>query len=69
MGLECDLTWLVDFQYNAQFDNGLSENEYDRFYVGKTNVTPNKRITIFYSQTALIQNKSVSLRLQSKSND
>lgn len=37
MGFDCDLKYDFTFQYNAQFDNGLIENEIDHVYKGVFN--------------------------------
>lgn len=35
LGFTTSLTKIFDFQYNAAFDNGLTEYEYDHVYVGE----------------------------------
>lgn len=34
MGVECDLEKSFEFTYKAEFDNGLTEHEYDHVFVG-----------------------------------
>lgn len=34
MGIECDLQKSFDFIYRAEFDNGLTEHEYDHVFFG-----------------------------------
>ena len=34
LGFTTSLTKIFDFQYNAAFDNGLTEHEYDHVYIG-----------------------------------
>ncbi len=41
MGFETKLTPLSFFIYKAEFDNGLTEHEYDCVYIGKFDGTPN----------------------------
>lgn len=41
MGLEAKLTWAFSFLYKCEFENGLSEHEFDHVYVGFTNALPN----------------------------
>lgn len=40
MGFECELKKLFCFTYNASFQNGLIENEYDCVFVGKFDGNP-----------------------------
>jgi isopentenyl-diphosphate delta-isomerase len=40
MGFETILTKKFDFIYNAKFDNGLVENEFDHVFCGTFNQTP-----------------------------
>lgn len=35
LGFSTPLTKIFDFHYNAAFDNGLTEHEYDHVYIGK----------------------------------
>ncbi len=41
MGLDCETTFMFSFMYNANFDNGLIENEFDHVYFGITDEMPN----------------------------
>jgi isopentenyl-diphosphate Delta-isomerase len=43
LGFNTPLEKIFDFQYNAAFDNGLTEHEFDHVYIGKFNgkVKPN----------------------------
>ena len=41
MGLELSLEKLFSFQYKAEFNNGLIENELDHVFVGYTQESPN----------------------------
>ena len=43
MGFDCALTEIGSFTYRTQFDNGLTEFEYDHVFVGTYNslVNPN----------------------------
>lgn len=40
MGFDCELTKLFCFTYKAEFDNGLTEHEYDCVFAGDWNGTP-----------------------------
>ena len=40
MGLDIPLEKLFSFQYRAEFDNGLIENELDHVFIGYTNDDP-----------------------------
>jgi isopentenyl-diphosphate delta-isomerase len=40
MGMKCELKKEYEFTYKATFENGLSENEYDHVYSGKTSLNP-----------------------------
>ena len=40
MGFSCDLKEVFNFSYLADFDNGLTENEYDHVFVGKFDGSP-----------------------------
>jgi isopentenyl-diphosphate delta-isomerase len=40
MGLECDLKEVHRFTYKATFENGLTEHEYDRVFVGTSDNEP-----------------------------
>ena len=40
MGFTCRLREVFSFTYKVQFENGLSENEYDHVFVGKFDGTP-----------------------------
>jgi isopentenyl-diphosphate Delta-isomerase len=44
LGFSTPLTKIFDFHYNATFDNGLIEHEFDHVYVGTYNgsITPNQ---------------------------
>ncbi len=43
LGFTASLTKIFDFQYNATFDNGLTEHEYDQVFIGthSGNISPN----------------------------
>ncbi len=41
MGIECQLTAAFNFIYKAEFENGLTEHEFDYVFVGKTDALPN----------------------------
>ena len=43
LGFSTSLTRIFDFHYNATFDNGLTEHEFDHVYVGKysNKINPN----------------------------
>ncbi len=40
MGFECKLTEVFSFTYKVEFDNGLSEHEYDHVFIGKFDSQP-----------------------------
>ena len=40
MGLQCDLEFEFSFIYKFEFENGLTEHEFDHVYFGKTGVRP-----------------------------
>lgn len=40
MGMECEIHFGFSFSYLAEFENGLTENEYDHVYFGVSNDTP-----------------------------
>lgn len=40
MGIACDLQKSFEFIYKAEFDNGLTEHEYDHVFVGKFSGDP-----------------------------
>ncbi|MFY0652728.1 MAG: isopentenyl-diphosphate Delta-isomerase [Cyclobacteriaceae bacterium] len=40
MGLSADLQWCFSFQYEIDFDNGLTEHELDHVFIGKSDSTP-----------------------------
>ncbi len=40
MGITCDINFVFKFSYCSQFNNGLTENEIDHVFVGKTNEMP-----------------------------
>jgi len=40
MGLDCDLTWVTSFVYQASLDMALMEHEFDHVYVGSTSSVP-----------------------------
>ena len=40
MGIDCDMKELFSFIYKAEFDNGLSEHEFDHVLVGKFDGEP-----------------------------
>lgn len=35
MGFECELKWIFPMVYEAKFENGLVENEYDHVFLGR----------------------------------
>jgi isopentenyl-diphosphate delta-isomerase len=43
MGFDCELKHLFAFEYRAEFENGLTEHEYDHVFIGKyeDNPSPN----------------------------
>ncbi len=40
MGISCDLKNIFDFTYRAEFNNGLTEHEYDHVYIGISDAAP-----------------------------
>src|SRR5690606_25419863 len=40
MGISCDLTYSFQFQYKAEFENGLIEHEVDHVFFGRSDSTP-----------------------------
>lgn len=34
MGFHCDLKWAFSYLYRAEFENGLTEHEFDHVYIG-----------------------------------
>lgn len=40
MGMECEIHPVFSFSYLAEFENGLTENEYDHVYFGTSDVMP-----------------------------
>lgn len=40
MGLSCDLVIKTNFIYKTEFDNGLTEHEFDYVLIGRTNQDP-----------------------------
>jgi isopentenyl-diphosphate delta-isomerase len=40
MGMQCELKPLFNFVYKAEFENGLTEHEYDHVFVGQSNQLP-----------------------------
>lgn len=40
MGFDCPVEKLFEFVYKAEFDNGLTEHEYDHLFVGHYNGVP-----------------------------
>jgi isopentenyl-diphosphate Delta-isomerase len=40
MGIECQLNKAFSFLYRAEFENGLTENEFDTVYIGNYNRDP-----------------------------
>jgi len=51
MGFETDLSPMFHFTYEAKFDNGLTEHEYDHVFYGKYSgdIKPNKDEVIDYA--------------------
>lgn len=41
MGFDCELKEIDDFIYKAEFNNGLTEHEYDHVFTGKFDSEPN----------------------------
>ncbi|MCK4800281.1 isopentenyl-diphosphate Delta-isomerase [Candidatus Parcubacteria bacterium] len=41
MGFDCELKEIDSFIYKAEFDNGLTEHEYDHIFTGKFDGKPN----------------------------
>jgi len=40
MGMQCSLKPIFTFMYKAEFDNGLTEHEFDHVFFGESNQTP-----------------------------
>ncbi|MGB0176271.1 MAG: isopentenyl-diphosphate Delta-isomerase [Owenweeksia sp.] len=40
MGFDCHLEKLFDFVYRAEFDNDMTEHEFDHLYVGYSDINP-----------------------------
>lgn len=40
MGFNCPLTWSFSFLYKAEFENGLTEHEFDHVYIGNYELQP-----------------------------
>lgn len=40
MGMECEIHPVFSFSYQAEFENGLTENEYDHVYFGTSDAQP-----------------------------
>lgn len=40
MGFDCKLSWSFSFIYKAEFENGLTEHEYDHVYIGNYDLEP-----------------------------
>ena len=40
MGLSCELKPWFNFTYHAEFENGLTEHEYDHVFIGTSNALP-----------------------------
>jgi len=40
MGMDCELTELFQFSYRHEFENGLTENEYDHVFMGISDALP-----------------------------
>jgi len=40
MGMTCELTPIFSFVYKAQFENGLTEHEFDHVFFGESNQIP-----------------------------
>jgi isopentenyl-diphosphate delta-isomerase len=40
MGMSCDLQSIFSFVYKAEFENGLTEHEFDHVFFGQSNQTP-----------------------------
>lgn len=62
MGMECDLVHWFSFQYKAEFENGLTEHEYDHVYKGYSDELPvlNKEEASDY-QYITIENLKIDL--------
>ncbi|MFA9220462.1 MAG: isopentenyl-diphosphate Delta-isomerase [Sediminibacterium sp.] len=44
MGMQCDLTPIFSFIYKANFENGLTEHEFDHVFFGESNQIPSINI-------------------------
>jgi isopentenyl-diphosphate delta-isomerase len=40
MGMHCELKPIFSFVYKAEFENGLTEHEFDHVFFGESNQTP-----------------------------
>ena len=40
MGMEADLRFMTSFQYRSEFENGLTEHEFDHVFIGSTDAQP-----------------------------
>lgn len=40
MGMEADLRFMTSFQYRSEFENGLTEHEFDHVFIGTTDAKP-----------------------------
>jgi isopentenyl-diphosphate delta-isomerase len=40
MGMQCELKPLFNFIYKAEFENGLTEHEYDHVFAGQSDQIP-----------------------------
>lgn len=40
MGMQCELKPIFSFVYKAEFENGLTEHEFDHVFFGQSNQTP-----------------------------
>jgi len=40
MGMQCELKPIFSFVYKAEFENGLTEHEFDHVFFGESNQTP-----------------------------
>lgn len=55
MGFETEIKPLFTFTYNAEFENGLIEHEFDHVYIGnyEGNITPNPHEVIEYRYASI----------------
>jgi isopentenyl-diphosphate delta-isomerase len=49
MGMEADLRFMTSFQYRSEFENGLTEHEFDHVFIGTTDAQPLPNAVEVYS--------------------